>query len=169
MRLLNSFGHIVHIEITWVQAVSFGSIRILEFIEMRRQGLILICLLGVAFGLPKRPTRPKGRAASNIDKVFSCYPIPLKIVYGVLFILIFSKSKYLIVGLVSLCIAAGKITVNWGYWVNYARDIYFFWLTSVVRRYEEISTFCNFQDTRSCHFCIPVEYIQKQATKLVIT
>merc|ERR1711971_1370001 len=43
-------------------------IRILEFIEMRRQGLILICLLGVAFGLPKRPTRPKGRAASNIDK-----------------------------------------------------------------------------------------------------
>ena len=83
--------------------------------------------------------------------------------------LTFSKSKYLIVGLVSLCIAAGKITVNWGYWVNYARDIYFFWLTSVVRRYEEISTFCNFQDTRSCHFCIPVEYIQKQATKLVIT
>merc|ERR1712086_9193 len=43
-------------------------IRILEFIEMRRQGLILICLLSVAFGLPKRPTRPKGRAASNIDK-----------------------------------------------------------------------------------------------------
>merc|ERR1711934_18581 len=43
-------------------------IRILEFIEMRRHGLILICLLGVAFGLPKRPTRPKGRAASNIDK-----------------------------------------------------------------------------------------------------
>jgi hypothetical protein len=40
----------------------------LEFIEMRRQGLILICLLSVAFGLPKRPTRPKGRAASNIDK-----------------------------------------------------------------------------------------------------
>ena len=83
---MNSFGHIVHIKITWVQTVSFGSIRILEFIEMRRQGLILICLLGVAFGLPKRPTRPKGRAASNIDKVFSCYLIPLKIFYDVLFI-----------------------------------------------------------------------------------
>ena len=78
---------------------------------MRRQGLILICLLGVAFGLPKRPTRPKGRAASNIDKVFSFYLILLKIDYGVLFIfLTFSKSKYLIVGLVSFCIAAGKIT-----------------------------------------------------------
>ena len=89
MRLLNGFDQIVqqaYIEITWVQAVSFGSIRILEFIEMRRQGLILICLLGVAFGLPKRPTRPKGRAASNIDKVFSCYLILLKIVYGVSFI-----------------------------------------------------------------------------------
>ena len=65
--------------------MSFGSIRILEFIEMRRQGLlILICFLGVAYGLPKRPTRPKGRAASNIDKVFLYYLILLKIVYGVL-------------------------------------------------------------------------------------
>merc|ERR1712154_115643 len=42
-------------------------IRIMKSFGMRRLGLILICLQGLTWGLPKRPSRPKG-LTTEIDQ-----------------------------------------------------------------------------------------------------